>query len=267
MIKHHFICVLMAILFFAKHDSLFAQGQYTEINNFSMYYEIHGKGEPILLIHGGLGSIGNFSNQIKAFSDSFSVIAPDSRGQGRSTGADSKITYEQMTLDVLALLDYLEIEKTHIVGYSDGGIIGLILAIKYPERVKKLIIVGTNFSPGGLTPETIEIIKEAQPGSWPETVNGYKSISPNPDLWSILFNSIKNMWLTSPNISTKELSLIKASTLIVCGDRDDIKFDHTAELFNSIPNAQLFIVPGATHFVMDEKSELFNEVVLSFLRK
>ena len=85
MIKHHFICVLMAILFFAKHDSLFAQGQYTEINNFSMYYEIHGKGEPILLIHGGLGSIGNFSNQIKAFSDSFSVIVCPLQNDARRT--------------------------------------------------------------------------------------------------------------------------------------------------------------------------------------
>ena len=265
--KHNFICLLIAISFFVKHEFLFAQGQYTEINNISMYYEVYGKGEPVLLLHGGLGSISNFSNQIEAFSDSFRVIAPDSRGQGRSTGAESKITYEQMTLDVLGLLDYLGIDKTNIVGWSDGGIIGLKLAIERPERINKLVTVGSNFSPEGLNSKTIEIIKKAHPGSWKEVVDGYKSISPNPDQWPIVFNSIKKMWLTSPNISEDELSLIKSSTLIVCGDQDGIKLEHTSQLFNSIPNAQLFIVPGTTHFVMFEKSKLFNEVVISFLRE
>ncbi len=260
------LMLLLASIATGINGILYAQGQYAEINEIKIYYEIHGKGEPLLLIHGGFGSIENFSNQIPTFTEYFRVIVPESRGHARTTDSKQPITYELMASDIVNLLDYINIDSINVVGYSDGGIIGLHLATSYPQKVKKLVTIGANFQAEGLVENWIVMFRDATPDTWPEAIESYKKVAPDPDHWPIFFEKIKTMWLTSPNFTTDMLANIKAATLVVVGDRDAIRLDHTVELFQSIPNSQLCVIPGTTHFVPFQKPELLNQIIINFLQ-
>jgi pimeloyl-ACP methyl ester carboxylesterase len=261
------ILALMGILDITSFEYSYAQGQHIQIDDFSMYYEVHGSGEALLLLSGGLGSVKDLSGHIKYFSDRFRVIAPDCRGRGKSTDGDKPITYNLMDSDILQLLNQLKIEKTYVIGWSDGGIIGISMAINHPERIKKLVAISANFNPDGLVPEVIEVYKKAGPDSWPGAVESYKALSPDPDHWPILFNRVKDMWLTLPNLTTEQLKQIKTPTLIIAGDHDIIRLEHTVELFKTIKNAQLCILPGTTHRIMFEELETLNGIMIRFLIK
>ena len=267
--KRPFLLILLSIsVIIGVYSISYAQGQYLNVNDIKMYYEIHGTGEPLLLLHGGTGYIEKFSHQIPAFEKDFKVIAPDSRGHGRTTDSEQPITYELMASDIVKLLDHLNIHNINIVGWSDGGIIGLKLAISQPQRVKKLVAIAANFKTDGLEKYMIEYLKNTTPETLPpELIEGYKKLNPNPDHWPIFFNKIKTMWLTSPNFSKDMLATIKAPTLILTGDRDGfIRLNHTIELYESIPNSQLCVIPGATHGVPSEKPELLNKIIKEFLQ-
>lgn len=264
-----FILILLSISIIIGIPGLsYSQGQYLEINDIKMYYEIHGKGAPLLLLHGGLGSIEYESNQISAFKLNFQVIAPEHRGHARTTDSKQPITYELITSDIVKLLDHLNLDSVNVVGFSDGAIIGLHLAISYPQKVKKLIVVGANFKTDGLEENFISDIKNFTPENmWPEIIEHYKKLAPEPDHWPIFFEKMKTMWLSSPNFSTDMLANINAPTLVLTGDRDGfIRLDHTIQLFQSIPNSQLCLIPGATHMVSLEKPELLNQIIINFLQ-
>jgi len=246
----------------------FAQGQYVEINDIKMYYEIHGKGDPLLLLHGGLGGIEYYSNQISAFKLNFQVIAPETRGHARTTDSKQPITYELITSDIVKLLDHLNLNSVNVVGFSDGAVIGLHLAIYYPQKVKKLVAGATNFNTDGLEENGIAEIKNFTPENiWPGLIENYKKLAPEPDHWPIFFEKIKTMWLSSPNFSSDMLADINAPTLVIAGDRDGfIRLDHTIQLFQSIPNSQLCLIPDATHMVSLEKPQILNQIIINFLQ-
>jgi pimeloyl-ACP methyl ester carboxylesterase len=248
-------------------------GKYIEINDIKIYYETYGEGEPLLLLHGNGGSIENFIKQIPGFSKYFKVIAIDSRAQGRSTDSDKEITYALMASDMAVLIDKLNLGSVNIVGWSDGGIIGLELAYAYPDKVKKLIAVGANFSsknfmaPGDHirmdAKDTLVIRSRKLAQKYKNTL---ERLSPDPESIPEIRRKLKALMEKYPNFTVKQLGTIKTPTLVVVGDHDIISLDHTVSLFASLPHAQLFVVPGATHIVPVEQPELFNNVILNFLK-
>jgi pimeloyl-ACP methyl ester carboxylesterase len=271
-------------IFFTLSNQVFSQtevnygsdeqaGKYIDIDDIKIYYEIYGEGEPVLLLHGNGGSIENFLKQIPEFSEYFKVIAIDSRAQGRSTDSEKEITYELMASDMAALIDKLNLGSVNVVGWSDGGIIGLELAYLYPDKVKKLVAVGANYSNKNFIAPSDHIHMDAR-----DTLvirsrkfaqryrNTLERLSPNPEKIPEIRRKLRTLMAKYPNFTVKQLQKIKTPTLVVSGDHDIISLDHTVSLFASLPHAQLFVVPDATHVVPVEQPDLFNSVVLNFLK-
>ena len=232
---------------------------YLPVDGLDMYYEIHGDGPPLLLLHGGSGSIPE--KWIPFFTPQFRVIAPEQMGHGRTADlVDRPFHYHEMAEDTIELMRRLEIESAAVVGYSDGGIIGLDMAIHHPERVAKLAVTGANADFGGYTTENQEWIGGFDPASQPVSAD-YARLSPDgAEHWPVLLGRLKSMWAAEPNFTNEELQSIEAHTLLVIGDRDIVTPEHAVEMFRTIPRAQLCVVPKADHGVMPE------ETVLAFLR-
>ena len=225
-------------------------GHYKEINGFKMYYEVYGTGEPLVLLHGNGGSIKGHTRRIEYFKQKFQVIAIDSRGHGKSTD-DSKqqLNYVQMADDVSVLLDSLKIKNANIWEQSDGGILGLLLAINHPDKTGKVATFGANLFPGkkAIYPEIDKMVVDTLKATKdPRTKNLYTLLA------------------KQPNITDKDLQKIKCPVLIMSGDRDVIRLEHSIEIFNNIPNSNFFVMPGATHFGAYEKPDLFNMGLMSF---
>ncbi|MCK6580705.1 MAG: alpha/beta hydrolase [Anaerolineae bacterium] len=236
------------------------------VNDIEMYYAVYGEGEPLLLLHGGLGNADYFANQIAAFAEQYQVIAVDSRGHGRSTVTDTPIGYALMASDVLALMDYLEIDSAHLVGWSDGGIIGLDIAINHPERLKKLVAYGANYIPAGVRSD---IGDSAIFNAYIEqALADYMTLSPAPDRMEAFLENIGNMWATEPNFTPEQLMGITVPTLILDGwDEEAIYPSHDYEMAELIPTAELLLMPNVGHFAMFATPETFNSIVLNYLSR
>ena len=224
---------------------------FAEVNGIEMYYRIVGKGSPILLIPGGLSDQHVWDAQLPILARHHMVIVADSRGQGRSTRTKDPITYGLMADDYVALLDFLRIDKVDLVGWSDGGIIGLDIAMRYPERLKSLFAQAANVTPDGNTGYA-EARAEGKP--IPE-LRHYESID----------REIHALWANEPNYTGEELSDIRVRTAIVIGDHDTaISREHTEFIASQIPGAQLIILPDAGHGVPVENPRLYAHTVLRF---
>jgi pimeloyl-ACP methyl ester carboxylesterase len=236
------------------------------VNDIQMYYATYGdpNNPPLILLHGGLGNADYFVNQIPAFSEQYYVITPDSRGHGRSTMSDQQISYALMASDVLALMDYLKIESAYLVGWSDGGIIGLDIAIHHPERLRKLVAYGANYNPSGVRED---IGDNARFNAYIEMAAGdYARLSPNPDNFDAFLANISNMWATEPNYTVEQMQSITVPTLILDGLQEEaIKPSHDLEMATLIPTADLVLMGGVGHFAMWEKTEEFNHIILDYL--
>ncbi len=263
-----FVAVFVLLPTGTHAEEISAEGHYLAIDDITVYYETSGEGEPLLLLHGGLGSIASFARQTPDLARHFRVIAPESRGHGRTSDSDRPITYELMATDMVALLDAMQLTSVYVVGWSDGGNIGLILAAKYPERVRKLVTIGANFEPAGIDDAGIDFISNwTVETAGEEMAEHYRSHNPDPDHWPIFFEKIRTMWLECSILDRQQLTTIQAPTLIVVADRDGVRFDHTQQMFETIPGAQLCVIPGATHFVPAEKPELLNPPIIAFLKE
>jgi pimeloyl-ACP methyl ester carboxylesterase len=243
------------------------KGRRVPINDITLYYEVHGSGKPLLLMHGGLVFIESFYNQIPALAKEFMVIAPDSRAHGRSTDSAQPLSYSLMAKDMAALLEKLKLKNVAVVGWSDGGIIGLDLAMNHPELVNKLVVIGTNYNTGGMTKESIDLTKKmsADTAEFKPARDFYKRIAPDPGHWPAFVDKIKTMWLTQPNYTPADLKKITAPTLIILGEKDMIRKDHGEEMRRNIPGSRLLIINGASHFVGMEKPDELNRAIIDFL--
>jgi pimeloyl-ACP methyl ester carboxylesterase len=237
------------------------------VNDIEMYYAVYGEGEPLLLLHGGLGNADYFANQIPAFVEAgYQVIAVDSRGHGRSTVTETPIGYALMASDVIALLDYLEIEAAHLVGWSDGGIIGLDMAINNPDRLLKLVAYGANYIPAGVR---TDIGESAVFNAYVErALTDYATLSPAPENVDAFLTNIGNMWATEPQFTEEQLGSITTPTLILDGwEEEAIYPEHAFEMAGLIPGAELLLMPDVGHFAMFATPEAFNSIVLEYLSR
>lgn len=233
-------------------------GKYIDVNGVKLYYEIYGKGEPLLLIHGNNTSMAIFKNQLDVLSKKYMVIGLDSRGQGKSTGNDTKLTYELMADDVNTFLDKMNLKNVDILGWSDGGNIAVILAMDHPDKVNKMAIMGTVLynDDTSVKPEINKLIHK-QLKDWDE-----KGISKNS-----MDYRLKMLLLTEPHINPDSLEKIKAPTLVMAGEFDIVKEKHTELIADKIPNSTLVIFKGADHEAPQKIPQLFNETVLNFFEK
>ncbi len=228
-------------------------GNYKTINGIKLYYEVYGTGKPLILLHGNGGSIRSQGKRIEYFKKYFQVIAIDSRAHGKSIDSTTKsLTYVQMANDVNALLEVLKIDSAYVWGQSDGGILGLLLAVHNPSKVAKLATFGANIFPGksAIFDEIDQMVMD--------TLKTTKDFT-TKRLYSLL--------AYQPHITEKDLKKIKCPVLIMSGDRDAIRLEHSIKIFYAIENANFFVMPGATHFGSYEKPDLFNLVLSDFLSK
>jgi pimeloyl-ACP methyl ester carboxylesterase len=232
-------------------------GKYYDIRGFKMYCEVYGQGEPLLIIHGNGGSINNFVYQIPYFSKKYKVIIADSRSQGKSVDKGDSLTYEMMADDYAALLDAMKIDSAYVIGWSDGGINSLLLAIRHPEKVKKLAATGAN-----LVPDTSAVPQQI----WDMVVPTLNALKAKTDKNDQEKNALKlyKLLAEQPHISLEQLHTIKCPSLIIGGDHDVIKEEHTMLIYKNIPRAYLWILPASGHSTPVVYKDDFNKVVDRF---
>lgn len=238
-------------------------GTFVEINDTKIYYEEYGEGEPLLLIHGCGADIKSMENQIDYFKDKFRVIVADSRGQGKSDLKTDSLTYNQITKDWEELVKHLKLDSINIVGWSDGGIVGLKMGINNNVKIKKIVTMGAN-----LRPDTTAVNSWA-PKSVKENLDEAKNMIAKGDKskdWN-LEKQLDQLLYYHPNISHSELQKVNAAVLVINGDKDIIKNEHAVEIFENLPHAQLCIMPGETHYTPGTNPKYFNSIVDKFLTK
>jgi pimeloyl-ACP methyl ester carboxylesterase len=243
-------------------------GEYVDIGGVSTYYDEEGSGEPLVLLHGGLCTNETWAAQTPVFAERFRVVAPERRAHGHTADVDGPLTYDAMAADTIGFLDKLIGGPAHLVGWSDGGIVGLLVAIARPDLVRKLVVIGTNFDTAGVVPGGDEMLARMTPdGDDAAMFRGlYEMHSPDGrEHWPVAFGKFIEMTRREPHIPIAEIARISAPTLVLVGDDDLMTLDHTVSLYDALPNSQLAVIPGASHAVAMEKPELVNRLVLDFL--
>lgn len=230
-------------------------GKFMDVNGVKLYYEVYGKGEPLLLIHGNNASMASFDKQIDVLSKKYRVIGLDSRGQGKSTSDDKKLTYELMADDVNVFLDKMNLKNVNVLGWSDGGNIAVILGIKHPDKVKKMAIMGTVLynNETSVFPEINKILNEQ-----------VKEMKKNGVSENDMNYRLKILLLTEPNINPDSLKKIQAPTLVMAGEHDVMPEKHTKLIAEKIPNSKMLIFKGGDHEAPAKISDTFNKAVLDF---
>ncbi|MGY3390527.1 pimeloyl-ACP methyl ester carboxylesterase [Bradyrhizobium sp. USDA 3311] len=242
-----------------------AQSGFAPVNGIKVWYAVFGRGEPVLLLHGGLANANYWGHQVRALQRRYQVIVMESRGHGRSSRNQEPYGYDVMASDVVGLLDHLKIRKAAIVGWSDGAIIGLDIAMKHPERVTKLFAFAANSDPSGVADIASSDVFNAYIARAGEE---YKRLSPTPTEYKSFVAEITKMWESQPKWTASDLAAIKVPTWIVDGDHDEaIKRENTEFMAANIPGAGLLIQPEVSHFSFLQDPEQFNDDVLRFLER
>jgi pimeloyl-ACP methyl ester carboxylesterase len=233
------------------------------VDDVAIHYATFGTGPAIVLLHGGLGSGEQFGNQVPAFAEHHTVVVIDSRGQGRSTRSKHALTYHVMAEDVIAVLDALKLDRAAVVGWSDGGVIGLDLAIHHADRLTKLFVIGTNYDLSGMrhqgtTKTFTQYFKRAKAA--------YKKLAPSPRQLAAVQKQLRAMWKSEPTYTEDELRAITTPMLVALGDHDEIiARDHAEKMAKLVPGAKLAILDTVSHFAMWQDPDGFNRAVLDFV--
>jgi pimeloyl-ACP methyl ester carboxylesterase len=235
-----------------------------EVNGIKIHYAIYGQGSPVIFLHGGLANVDYWGNQVPAVAAHHTVILMDSRGHGRSTRDARPYGYDLMADDVVALLDALKIPKADVVGWSDGGILGIDLALRHKDRVGKVFAFAANTVTSGVV-EGVE--KNPTFAAYIERAgHEYAEHSATPKEYDAFVDQISKMWADQPNWTDDQLKAIDTPVLVVDGDHDEaIKRAHTEYIAATIPRAGLLILPNVSHFAFLQDPDQFNFAILHFL--
>jgi pimeloyl-ACP methyl ester carboxylesterase len=231
-----------------------AQWNRANIHGHRIYYAVRGSGSTLVFLHGG-GDSGehSFAHQLDVFSEHHHIVAPDQVGQGRTPDVPGPLSYTAMMEDTAELLRVLKLRNVDVVGFSDGGIIALMLAVRHPELVRRLVISGVNIAPEGLRPEDLDELRATQ-NPKPKTID----------------EKLAHLWFTSPTEAELNLGLlakISQPVLVISGDRDAITLEHTLKIFHALPDAQLCVLPGTDHATFSGRSEWLNPIIDVFLNR
>jgi pimeloyl-ACP methyl ester carboxylesterase len=243
-------------------------GEYVQAGGLKTWYDSWGSGSPIVLLHGGFVTNATWEPLVPQLAKSFNVIAPERRGHGHTPDVEGPITYDLMAQDTIAFLDTVVRQPADLVGWSDGGNVGLIVAAQRPDLVRKLVPISANFDDTGAVPAAADSMTSMTADS-PNVAffrSQYEAVSPDgPSHWPVVFEKIKQMISSDIVLDRKGLGSITAPTLVVASDDDIISLEHTVELYRSIPDAQLLILPGTSHGLIMEKPNILAGLITDFL--
>jgi pimeloyl-ACP methyl ester carboxylesterase len=243
-------------------------GDYIDTGRVRTYYEVSGSGRPLILLHGGMCTAETFDGQSPALAAHFRVYLPERRAHGRTADVSGPITYEIMAQDTIAFIESVGIEHAHLVGWSDGALVGLLVALWRPELVDKLVLMAQPVGWEGVRPELAPLLgamtKEMVP---PELRQAYEAVSPDgPAHLDVVLDKLVALWNTDPAFPLSDLERVAAPTLVLAADDDVfLSIEHAAAMQRALPDAQLAVVPGASHAVPMEKPELVNRLIVDFL--
>jgi pimeloyl-ACP methyl ester carboxylesterase len=239
-----------------------SKGGYAEVNGLNMYYEIHGTGRPLVLLHGAYMTIDAMGEVLPQLARSRQVIAVELQGHGRTADIDRPLGYEQMADDTAALLRHLEIEEADVFGFSMGGGVALQVAIRHPEVVRKLVVASASYTSDSMHPELLEMIPSITPEAFAGSPieEAYLRTAPNPDDFPALVAKLKQLDMEPFAWPQEDIRGIAAPTLLIIGDSDAVRLEHAIEMFRllgggvmgdlaGLPKSQLAVLPGTTHFI------------------
>jgi pimeloyl-ACP methyl ester carboxylesterase len=245
---------------------------YVDVNGVHMYYESHGSGSPLVLLHGGMLTIDlNFAGLIPTLAATHQVIAVELQGHGRTADIDREITPANFASDVLGLLDHLGIETAHVLGHSMGAAVTLELAISHPERVRSIVPISGSVRIEGMHPDLMDPSKHATSDRMPtaadfaEFSEAYRKLSPHPAHFQDFLSKLSASNADLKGWTDEQLAAITAPTLIVQGDHDFVTVEHAALMQQLIPGAKLAVLPGTTHMQVTRRPEYLLPMLASFL--
>jgi pimeloyl-ACP methyl ester carboxylesterase len=236
------------------------------LNDAETYHEIHGAGEPVLLLHGGFCSLEVMRPQIDSLAETFRVHAPERPGHGRTADIDGPMSYAGNLANTLAYMDEIGLGDAHVVGFSDGAIIGLLLALHHPERIRSLVAVSVNLHPSGFVGEDNDNWPDdnADPGD--HYREHHARLSPDgPGHTQTVVDKLYQLWTTEPDIDRTRLADVDIPVLIMAGDRDVIRAEHTRSIATALPRGQMCIIPGAGHDLLETRPSVANMIITQFL--
>jgi pimeloyl-ACP methyl ester carboxylesterase len=256
-----------------------AQTGYAPVNGLEMYYEVHGTGRPLVLLHGNLSAIKvDFGRILPSFAKSRQVVAVEQQAHGHTADIDRPLSIRLWAEDTVALLRHLGIEQADLFGYSSGSAVAMQIAIEHPELVGKLVIASASYRLDGLHPGLLDGIQQLQPEHLAGTPfqEEYARIAPNPDDWPTLISKIKQMDADLPEWSPEDIQAIKAPTLLIIGDSDIVRPEHAVEMFRllgggvvgdiaGLPRSRLAVLPGTTHITLVHRGDWLSSMVGEFL--
>jgi len=266
-----FFLIALGFAFLAQGQVKYGSnnGKFSTINGTKVYYEEYGRGTPLLLIHGGFGSISVFQKIIPKLAEKYRVIIPDAPGLGRSEYAGSILSYQMLADYHSKFIDKLKLDSVYVIGWSDGGNAALILAKNRPDKIKKMVVSGANYTLGGFKKEALEETKNYTDTAWvaremKDWIKRYETLSPTKD-WKRYVSEVGQMWFKEQYFPKSDLEAIKVSTLVVYGDNDMYSLEHGIEIHNAIKNSQFCVIPNCTHEgVFWEKYESIIQLSIDF---
>lgn len=242
-------------------------GDYIDTGRVHTYYEVNGSGDPLILLHGGMCTAETFDGQTPALAEHFRVYLPERRAHGRTADVPGPITYEIMAQDTIAFIEAVGIERAHFVGWSDGALVGLLVALWRPELVDKLVLMAQSVNWDGVRPESPFVGRMTREMVPPQLKQAYEALSPDgADHLDVVLDKVLTLWNTDPALPLSELERIVAPTLVLAADDDVLlSIEHAAAMQRALPESQLAVVPGTSHAAPTEKPELVNRLILDFL--
>jgi pimeloyl-ACP methyl ester carboxylesterase len=240
-------------------------GKYVPLGGVKTWYDEHGAGQPLVLLHGGLVDARFFEPNLGPLAERFHVYTPERRGHGHTPDVPGPITYQLMADDTIAFLDTVVGEAADLVGHSDGAFVAMLVAMQRPELVKRLVMISGGFNKSGeAMPDMEWNVDQLAEFLGP----AYGEVSPDGiDHFKVVATKIGEMAAVEPNLQASELARVAQRSLVMFSDDDLVTLTHAVEMYDALPNAEMAVVPGTSHFLTQEKPHLVNAIVLDFLTK
>ena len=241
---------------------------YVDAGGLRTYYEAVGAGEPLVLLHGGFCPVETFGGLTPLLAERYRVYLPERRAHGRTPDVDGPITYEMMAQDTIAFLDAVGLTSAHLVGWSDGAVVALLVALRRPDLVRRMVMIGQAINFEGVPPEWRAMTElDTMPDMLPPMLRDlYAAVSPDgPEHWEVVVDKLWQLYRKEPNIPLDALANVAAPTLLILADHDMVTVEHAEAMRRALPDGRLEVVPDATHGLPMEKPEVVARLVLDFL--